>query len=203
VGKKAPEIITHDKKSGKITLKLRKGLYPLDAVFGAAYVMIDRAYVFLDKDDDGNILVFVHAKAEEKAVLDLEMLAGEFANEALGQVLRGRIMKEHKNRLETIVAQAVAGGVGIAGMESLDLDNLGLDDLEGEDDDLDFLDDPLGIAVPWEEKYKKSANEQRPDVQRGEEQETDGGTDSAGPGDSGGFNPVPTDATEDAETESA
>jgi len=188
VANKKPEVLKHDKKKGQITLKLRKGLYPLDAVFGAAYVMIDRAYVFLDKDDDGNVLVYIHAKPDETG-LDLESLAGEFANEALGQVLRGRIMKEHKNRLELIVSQAVAGAVGISGMDDLGLDDLGLDDLDG-DDDLDFLDDPLGIAVPWEEKYKKSANEQRPDVVRGEQQEAAAEEAQAGPGDSGGFNPV-------------
>jgi len=188
LAKKKPEILDHDKKTGKITLKLRKGLYPLDAVFGAAYVMIDRAYVFLDKDEDGNVLIYIHAKPDEPG-LDMEALAGEFANEALGQVLRGRIMKEHKNRLELIVSQAVAGAVGIAGMDDIGLDDLGLDDLDGDDDDLDFLDDPLGIAVPWEEKYKKSANEQRPDVVRGEKQEAEA-KEQPGPGDSGGFNPV-------------
>ncbi|NOZ02203.1 MAG: hypothetical protein GXP54_09980, partial [Deltaproteobacteria bacterium] len=31
--------------------------------------------------------------------------------------------------------------------------------LAEEDDSLDFLDDPLGIAVPWEEKYGKKGEE--------------------------------------------
>jgi hypothetical protein len=30
-----------------------------------------------------------------------------------------------------------------------------------DDDDLDFLDDPLGIAVPWEEKFSKEARKKQ------------------------------------------
>ena len=157
-----PEIFALNAETGQITLKLAKGLYPMDAVYGAAYVLIDQAYVLLDKDSDGNVLVHVSSKEEKKAEKDLEKLAGTFANEALSQVLRAKIMKAHKNRLEAIVSQAVAGSVGITGGTDFSLDVL-----DDEDDDLDFLDDPLGIAVPWEEKFKGAASEERPDTREG------------------------------------
>ena len=72
------------------------------------------------------------------------------AAEALGvvllsQALRRKVVKQNSKIIEEIVTQAIAGAAGAT---------LPQDFME-EDDDLDFLDDPLGIAVPWEEKFKK------------------------------------------------
>ena len=58
-----------------------------------------------------------------------------------------------------------------------------------DDDDLDFLDDPLGIAVPWEEKFSKEAR-----AKEAEKTATEEGV--AGPGDSGGFQPTPEEEKE-------
>jgi len=190
VTKQTPEILSLDKEGGVMTLMLKKGLYPLEAAYGAAYVLIDRAYVLLDKSEDGSILVHVRAKKGKEDEQDLEALAGDFANEALSQVLRSRIARQHKDRLEAIVGQAVRGALGVSG--PADDDDLGLDDLD-DDGFLDFLEDPLGIAVPWEEKFKKSTEES---AAAGEAKDDKGDTEDkagdseAGPGDSGGFQPV-------------
>ena len=37
-----------------------------------------------------------------------------------------------------------------------------LEVLQSDDEDLDFLDDPLGIAVPWEEKFDKGEKSDTP-----------------------------------------
>ena len=177
-----PEILSLDPDGGVMTLRLKKGLYPVEVVYGAAYVLIDRAYVVLDKNDAGDVLVHIRAKKDRNAETDLEALAGDFANECLSQVLRSRIARQHKGRLEAIIGQAMAGALGVAGSDD---DDLGLDDLD-DDDALDFLDDPLGIAVPWEEKFKKSAQEKAPES----ESEGGNGGPEAGPADSGGFRPV-------------
>jgi len=176
---KTSEVFHLDPDEGVLTLKLRRGLYPMDVIYGAAYVLIDRAYVVLDKDAGNNVLVHVRCKQGRRDERDLHKLAGDFANEALSQALRARINREHKSRMEAVVSQAVAGSLGIGGGG----DELSLDALDAGDDDLDFLDDPLGIAVPWEEKFKKSANKERPDTRRDEDAEP-------GPGDSGGYRPV-------------
>ena len=75
----------------------------------------------------------------------LQALSGEFGNELLSQALRRKVVKQNSKIIEEIVTQAIAGAAGAT---------LPQDFME-EDDDLDFLDDPLGIAVPWEEKFKK------------------------------------------------
>jgi His-Xaa-Ser system protein HxsD len=151
------------------TLALDRGLYPLDVIYGAAYVLIDRAYVLLDKAQDGRTLVRVRTKEPTDAA-GLEALAGEMANELLSQALRRKIAQQNRPLLEAIVTQAIAGASGALLPGAVD-----------EDDSLDFLDDPLGIAVPWEEKFSKEAKKAAAAV------ETTSGT--AGPGDSGGFRP--------------
>ncbi|MGM0574640.1 MAG: His-Xaa-Ser system protein HxsD [Myxococcota bacterium] len=144
--KKAPEIL--HARDGKLVLQLDEGLYPQDVIFGAAYIFVDRAYVLLGRDGD-TISVEIAAKDEDADEDALRALAGEFGNELLSQSLRRRITQQNKSILESIVSQALAGATGAMVPEAFD------DEVEDEEDDLDFLDDPLGIAVPWEERFKK------------------------------------------------
>jgi len=161
-----PDILSAS--DGKLVLKLNQGLYPLDAIYGAAYVFIDRAYIMLGRDDDATIIE-MHSKDSGASEEALRALAGDFANELLSETLRQRITSSNQSILETIVSRALAGASGSAMPSAFDDDD---------DDDLDFLDDPLGIAVPWEERFKKSGSEptkKGPDAER-----------AAGPGDAGG-----------------
>ncbi|MEZ4265636.1 MAG: His-Xaa-Ser system protein HxsD [Myxococcota bacterium] len=165
----APDILTA--KDGKLVLSLDKGIYPLEVIYGASYIFIDRAYVLLGKSGD-NVTVEIATK-DGRDEAALRALAGEFSNELLSQALRRRITKENQNILETIVSQALAGATGAMVPSAFEDDE--------DDDDLDFLDDPLGIAVPWEERFKKRGSapaQPGPDAER-----------VAGPGDSGGFKP--------------
>lgn len=146
-----------DVGKGTATLSLDPGLYPIDVIYGAAYALIDRAYVLLDREalagdeaekarKHGRFLVHLRAKRQmdEEA---LSAMSGDFGNELLSQALRRKVVKQNGKIIEEIVTQAIAGAAGAA----LPQDFVDDDD----DDDLDFLDDPLGIAVPWEEKFKK------------------------------------------------
>lgn len=144
-------IDTMDAAKASITLSLDAGLYPADVVYGAAYVFIDRAYVLLDRagtatKPTGRLLVHLRGK-EALDEAGLEALAGEFGNELLSQALRRKVVKQNHKLIEDITAQAIAGAAG--GI-------LPTDFLQGEDDGMDFLDDPLGIAVPWEDKFQKA-----------------------------------------------
>jgi His-Xaa-Ser system protein HxsD len=166
----APDILTASK--GKLTLALDKGIYPLDVIYGAAYIFIDRAYVLLGKSGD-TITVEISAKIKATSDEALRAMVGEFSNELLSQALRKKITRDNQQILETIVSQALAGATGAMVPSEFEDDD---------DDDLDFLDDPLGIAVPWEERFKKRGSAP---AQRGPDTETE-----AGPGDSGGHKPA-------------
>ena len=146
------EQIAVDTERGRVVARFERTLYPLDAVYGAAYVFIDRCYVLLDAPDERYLTVELRGR-EALTAEDLEALAGEFANELLTQTWRHKITERNRLIIETATVQALAGAAGPPPLESLDggddLDDLPEDDLL----DDDVFDDPLGIAVPWEEKY--------------------------------------------------
>lgn len=138
-------IESFDRAQNTATLALESSLYPIDVVYGASYALIDRCYVLLDKVD-GRLLVHLRGKTPLDEA-GLAALSGEFGNELLSQALRRKIVKQNGKIIEEIVTAAIAGAAGAA---------LPQDFVQATaEDDLDFLDDPLGIAVPWEEKFKK------------------------------------------------
>jgi His-Xaa-Ser system protein HxsD len=145
------QIETLDPATATMTLSLDTGLYPPDVLYAAAYVFMDRAYVLLDQDGS-RFLVHLRGKQPlEEPVLSA--LAGEFENELLAQALRLRVVTANQKIIEQITSLAITGAaVGLgAGASSGDLpaDDRVLIDMRDPGDD-GFLDDPLGIAAPWE-----------------------------------------------------
>jgi len=143
------QIETLDTQTSTLTLSLDISLYPRDVLYGAAYVFLDRAYVLLDRADTRFI---VHVRGKQPMdEATLRALAGEFENELLAQALRLRVVKANQRIIEDITSLAIGGAVGGGGGERDD--DAELTALEA-DDGMDFLDDPLGIATPWEDKKK-------------------------------------------------
>jgi len=134
---------------GWASLELDEELYPRDAVQGAAYVFLDRSYLFLERAGDRRLRVRLKAKTGDSAAL-----AGEFENEALAQAYRRRIATSNRAFIESIAARAVAGAAGPPGLDDLLAMDIGAETA---------FDDPLGIAMSWEEKYiKKKADQAAP-----------------------------------------
>lgn len=131
-----------------VELELDEGLYPKDAVYGAAYVFIDRCYVHLDRAGDRRIKVTLRAKKGKAE--DAQAWAGEFENELLGQAWRRQIIEENRQLIESITTRALGGAAGPPGLDELLAMDIG---------DATAFDDPLGIAMSWEEKYKKKGGE--------------------------------------------
>ena len=134
-----------DLGQGFVQLEIDSGTYPLDALYGAAYVFIDRAYVLLDKPAEQRFRVTLSPKDGATNEPALRALAGEFANELLSCAYRHRLTLDNRALIESVTTQAVAGAMGPPS----------LDDLARFDFTDAPLDDPLGIAVSWEEKYQK------------------------------------------------
>ena len=129
---------------GAVAIELDEGLYPKDAIYGAAYVFIDRCYVHLDRAGDRRIKVTLRSK--KGAPLDSQACAGEFENELLGQAWRRQILDENRQLIEAITTKALGGAAGPPGLDELLAMDIG---------EATAFDDPLGIAMSWEEKYKK------------------------------------------------
>lgn len=145
-----PEIESLDPASATMTLSLDVGLYPRDVLYAAAYVFLDRAYVLLDRGGDRYLVHLRGKQALDEATL--RAMAGEFANELLAQALRLRVVRQNQKLIEDIASLAISGAAGGA----VRGDPAALVDLQEPGDD-GFLDDPLGIAAPWE--AKKGAGE--------------------------------------------
>ncbi len=154
-----------EKKKNQISIDLSLRVYPLDAVFGACYRLIDRFFVYLDQPEKGKLSVTITPKNPDEHS-NLREIAGGFSNDLLHQVLRLRIGKKTGAVRDMIVGRALLSADPSAeyaqpfvDKESemvKDLDSQAYDDKNTNKQDVfghDYLDDPLGIAVPWEEKF--------------------------------------------------
>ena len=128
-----------ERNKNQIKVLVNPKLYPLEAVYGAAYVFLDKAYLLLNGDPQKEIIVQIKSKKKINQK-GLKNLADDFLNELLNYGLRYRISKNNKKIREYIIGTALLSASG--------------EDLEEKTKE-DWQTDPLGIAVPWEEKYKK------------------------------------------------
>jgi His-Xaa-Ser system protein HxsD len=145
-------LVAFDAESASLSLDAT--LYPLSAVYAAAYIFLDRAYLLLDQPDAEHFRVSLSWKKAPAQPGDaLERLAGEFANELLSCAWRARIAEDSRLVIETTTARALGGAMGPPS----------LDDLERFDFGDQSFEDPLGIALSWEEKYgKKKKDDKEP-----------------------------------------
>lgn len=144
------DLVVSDLTAGSVTLTADAAVYPLEAVYGAAYIFIDRCFVLLDRPRVGAVTVTLTDKKGLTDAATLRRLVGEFANELLTQAWRQKIVEENRVILETVTMQALSGATA----QSVPVEP-SLDDLASFDFTEDAFDDPLGIAMSWEEKYKK------------------------------------------------
>ncbi|MBI5477782.1 MAG: hypothetical protein HY906_02935 [Deltaproteobacteria bacterium] len=153
--------------NGSVDFTVDLSVYPLAAIFGCGYVFVDRWYVFLDKPVEGKVRVSLSPKAGG-AVAEPTTVAADFQNELLSQALRHYVDQQHEKARESIMARALFGavpegrdaaadeGVGADEVEHLDKELAGSPDVPGEEDD--FFADPLGIGVPWEQRFAGKAD---------------------------------------------
>jgi His-Xaa-Ser system protein HxsD len=126
-----------------VSMAIDSELYPLQALYGAAYIFLDRCYVFIDRPEAGKYRVTLTAKESVEEPEALRRLVGEFANELLSCAWRHQVTQDNRVAIETVTVQAIAGAMG----------EPSLDDLADFDFTDEALDDPLGIAQSWEEKH--------------------------------------------------
>lgn len=124
----------------RVSFVLDESIYPRDAVYGAAYLFVDRSYLFLSRPGEDRIEVRLKPKDEADAT-SLEALAGEFANELLNQVVRLRVGESTAQIREYYMAKAFFA----------DANQTSIDALLAELDAEELQEETLEISVPWEE----------------------------------------------------
>lgn len=118
-----------------VIVSVNPKIYGLDIVYSSGYVLMDRAYIVIDGDPEEEIIVELRPKKKE----DLEKLGRDFNSELINYAVYKGQSAANKEVKDAIVQRAMMTNTGgqIA------------------DDDASYLDDPEGIAIPWEEKYGK------------------------------------------------
>ncbi len=123
-----------------VTLNVSEDLFEIDAIYGAAYLFVDRCWLFMTRPEEG--VVGVNLKAKEDAdEAALEALAGEFANELLNQAIRIQITESTSTLREYTMARAFFTTPVQSSIDAL-LAELDAEELE---------EDELEISVPWED----------------------------------------------------
>lgn len=135
--------------AGSVTVEVDESLYPLDAVYGASYTFLDRCYVLLDRSSPARVRITLTPKDTATGESVLRAYAGELQNELLSCAWRTQIVRENRAVIEAVTLQAVSGAMGPPS----------LDDLKDFDFSEEPFEDPLGIGLSWEEKYKKKKDE--------------------------------------------
>lgn len=130
----------------QIRFVIDEQLYARDAVFGAAYIFVDRCYVLLDRPADQKVAVRLRTKGPSTEA-ELEALAGEFANELLNQMLRLRIGESTARIREYYMARAFFSSDNKSTIDQL------LAELDAEE----MAEAPLEVPVPWEKSAEKPA----------------------------------------------
>jgi len=156
--KTAAEKSKTDNKEIKIAVNPK--IYPLEAIYGAAYVFLDRAYVFLDGNPKTKIMVSIKSKDEE-SFGKADKIKSEFLNELVNCSLRRQIAERNAKLREYVAGAALLGASGdINVFPVTETDNISPDELpigtEIEETVIEtetWKEDPYQIAVPWEEKY--------------------------------------------------
>ncbi len=137
-------------KFKEIVFSLNPRVYPQEAIYTTCYVFLDKFYLFLD---EVNRKIKVSLKPKGERNLNLKACRGEFINELLNNTLRFMISKRNQKIREMIVKEALFFSQPKEAIDKLLLN-------EEKEKPKDWQKDPLGITMPWEEKYsKKKRNE--------------------------------------------
>lgn len=123
-----------DIKEDHSLVKVNTKIYPMDIVYSAAYVILDEAYVVLDGDPEKEVFAEIRAKPG----YDLEEISNKFNEELINYAVFKSNSEKNKKVKEMILQRALI-----------------TNGFSGKEDEEESLDDPDGIAVPWEEKYGK------------------------------------------------
>ncbi len=146
-----------NKSRGCLSFTINTKIYSLKAIYQAAYLFLDRVYVYLDGDPSKKIKVAMKLKGPsfvpqsgptEGRDQELYKIAGEFHNELLNQMLREKISDSNAKIREYIVSAALYNAV------PSDVDRI-LKEVEDED----WQQDPLGIAKTWESSSVKATED--------------------------------------------
>lgn len=145
-----------NKEENLISTSINTKIFPVDIILSAAYIFTTDNYVLIDGDTEN--IIYVELKPKKNGAIELESLAMEFNNELVNytnyaiQAVKNSTMREELLKrilLTNTVDPNMASEKDEWENEFNDEDLASAEDIEEFED---FIDDPDGIATPWEEK---------------------------------------------------
>lgn len=127
------------KKDNFVIISINPKLYPLEVIYSAAYIFIDKAYVMIDGDPREEILVQLRPKAS----MDIEVLGREFNNELLNYMVYMHRTIRSQGIREAIVQRALATNAQTQQQVS---------ETAQVEQAPSYIEDPEKIAKPWKQK---------------------------------------------------
>lgn len=124
--------------------------YPQDAVYSVAYLLLNDYFLKL-KSGKKNTIILQLTSDEKLEKSRLNELSRKIEQELINQTLRLRIAKENQKLREYIIGKALLGAQ--FGAVDNTLSNIA--------EEGDYIEDPLGIATPWEEQQKKGQSSKK------------------------------------------
>lgn len=134
------------KGKDSVIISVNPKIYPLDIIFSAAYIFIDKVYVIVDGDLEEEILVQLRPKDKNA---NLEILGREFNNELINYSFYAAQTNKNMELRTAIIQRAFL-------TSSQESDEPSAEEVvESPEEELgeSHIEDPLGIAIPWEEKH--------------------------------------------------
>lgn len=129
----------------ELKIIINSSIFPIEAYCATSLSFIDDYYIYLDKKKN-NIIICIISKTNIS--FNKKEIEGRFRNELLNNALRIKISQDNFSIRESIINQALFSSLPSEKQESLVKNN-------------SYQDDPLGIAIPWEEKFSKKAKKKK------------------------------------------
>ena len=127
-----------NEKEGCVLVSINPKIYSLDVIYSAAYILLDKAHIVLDGDPEEEIIAEIRPKGKQ----DLKGLGMGFNDELLNYSVYKTQSEKNKDIRQVIIQRALL--------------------TNGFDDEASEIEDPEGIAIPWEDKYgKDNKNKQK------------------------------------------
>ena len=87
-----------------VKLTLNPGVYPLSTVYSAGYAFLDKAYIYIDKENSGKLAIWIFPKDKKAKLNNLGM---DFYNELLNYAHYFTSLKANADTLKILMQKAL------------------------------------------------------------------------------------------------
>ena len=143
------DFIKVDKEKKIVTISVNPSVFPIDLIYNAAYMLMDRAYIILDGNPTKQIYAILKPRTYKGELVDLGRM---FYDELVASAFHAVQFVRNKEMRDALM-QSIAPATEICdcGDENC-REHLAEDDEDEDEDEFDEKD----IATIWEEKFGES-----------------------------------------------